>query len=228
VVAAALGFAVGFAGTPLLISFANGVFMNGAPSVEQKIALATTRQLVLALDEYRTDHFRLPDQRSGLEALVPSYLVRIPVDPWGHPYVYSAGADGLWADVLSYGSDGGSGGTDAAGDISGRFGLLAPGPSWFVRLLTQGTFLLIPLLGLAGAADRWWAAGMLAGCASLFALLLLAMIDAFGVHTLLALPVAIACLSGSIAMFWRLPGASLFTFLAFILAYALLGELVTT
>lgn len=226
--ASALGFTVGFAGTPLVISFANGVFMNGAPSVEQKIALATTRQLVLALDEYRTDHLRLPDQSAGLEALVPTYLSRVPLDPWGHPYVYSAGADALWADVLSYGADGSSGGTEAAGDISGRFGLLAPGASWFVRLLTQGTFLLIPLLGLAGAVDRWWAVGMLGGCASLFGLLLLAMIDGFGLHTLLALPVAIACLTGSIAMFWRLPGAPLFTFLSFILAYALVGELVTT
>jgi len=224
----AFGFAAGFIGTPLLVSLANWALVAGGPSVEQKIALATTRQLALALDQYRRDHFSLPDRSAGLQALVPTYTERIPQDPWDHHYIYTIAPDGSWADVISHGGDGQSAGSGAAGDISGRFGLLTPEPSWFVRLVTQGVFFVFPLVGVFGAA-RWpWAAGMLAGCADLFALLLLALIDAFGLDTLLALTAAIACLGGSIAMLQQTRGAPLFTFVSFIVAYALLGELITT
>ena len=97
-------------------------------------ALADIASYQNALELYRLDHFRYPDEQDGLEALVsapPSvnadkypadgYIQRLRDDPWGNPYVYrNPGASGPY-DIISYGADGQEGGDgDDADVISGQ------------------------------------------------------------------------------------------------------------
>ncbi len=81
-----------------------------------------------ALNLYRLDNFAYPSTDQGLEALVRpppgapnwragGYLDRVPVDPWGHVYLYlSPGRHGEF-DVWSQGADGRAGGEGANADI---------------------------------------------------------------------------------------------------------------
>ncbi|MDY0136847.1 MAG: type II secretion system major pseudopilin GspG [Thiomicrospira sp.] len=75
-----------------------------------------------ALNLYKLDNFRYPTTDQGLEALVSKptsepvpqnwkpYMERLPLDPWGKPYLYlSPGEQGVF-DVFSYGADGLEGG----------------------------------------------------------------------------------------------------------------------
>jgi general secretion pathway protein G len=98
-------------------------------------AVAQIENFKMALKIYRMDNGGLPTQRQGLEALVePStidpqprkfpkegYLDRrtLPLDPWGHDYVYIIpGANGETYEIICYGHDGEPGGIDADADIS--------------------------------------------------------------------------------------------------------------
>jgi len=92
------------------------------------------RNLETALKLYKLDNGSYPDTEQGLEALISKpatgnvpnkyreggYLEqkKIPLDPWGNPYIYvSPGIHGDF-DILSYGSDGKDGGTDKDADIT--------------------------------------------------------------------------------------------------------------
>lgn len=83
-----------------------------------------------ALGLLKADTGRFPTTSEGLEALVSDpglkgwkkggYLTkgRVPKDPWGNPYVYLCpGQGGRDYDVISYGKDGESGGSDMDADI---------------------------------------------------------------------------------------------------------------
>jgi len=82
-----------------------------------------------ALNLYKLDNLSYPDTNLGLEALVSKpanvevwrdggYLPRVPVDPWGNPYLYvSPGGEGRPYDLYSLGSDGAEGGEGVAADI---------------------------------------------------------------------------------------------------------------
>jgi len=87
--------------------------------------------IVSAIELYRLDNFRYPTTEQGIQALVtrPSsdpaptnwasggYIDRVPMDPWGAPYLYlSPGVRGEF-DVFSYGADGVAGGTGADADV---------------------------------------------------------------------------------------------------------------
>jgi general secretion pathway protein G len=86
--------------------------------------------LTQAVDQFRMYNSRYPTNAEGLKALVerPSdvsywpdggFLTQtvVPVDPWGHPYVYTQpGAHGPY-DIVSYGADGQPGGTGVNEDI---------------------------------------------------------------------------------------------------------------
>ncbi len=100
-----------------------------------KTARIQLRQLKSAVQLYQSEQGRVPTTEQGLEALVrrPSlapvpanyppegYLDsrRVPLDPWGRPFVYIApGADGQPFEIITYGSDGEPGGDGAAADLS--------------------------------------------------------------------------------------------------------------
>jgi general secretion pathway protein G len=93
-------------------------------------AQADIAQLKSALDRYYLDAGSYPTTDQGLPALVaaPStgndprdwsgpYIERLPVDPWGHPYVYQS--DGNEYLLKSYGADGVEGGEGKNADIDG-------------------------------------------------------------------------------------------------------------
>ena len=90
--------------------------------------------LETALKLYKLDTGRYPDTEQGLEALVQmpdtgivpkkwregGYLEKgkLPLDPWGNPFVYlSPGANGE-TDIISYGADGVPGGEGEDRDIN--------------------------------------------------------------------------------------------------------------
>lgn len=94
--------------------------------------IAKAKQDIRAIDSalqlYKLDNLTYPTTDQGLEALVKppanaknwrpgGYLDRLPIDPWGHPYLYlSPGQHGAF-DVYSLGADGQPGGTGANADI---------------------------------------------------------------------------------------------------------------
>jgi len=100
-----------------------------------KTARIQLRQLKSAVQLYQSEQGRVPTTEQGLEALVRRPTVppipanyppdgyldsrRVPLDPWGRPFVYIApGADGQPFEIVTYGSDGQPGGDGAAADIS--------------------------------------------------------------------------------------------------------------
>lgn len=88
------------------------------------------RNFQSALALFKTDTGRFPTTSEGLEALVNNPGVRgwkeggyiegskVPLDPWGNPYIYICpGMHGDDYDLESYGKDGEDGGTGNDADI---------------------------------------------------------------------------------------------------------------
>ena len=99
-------------------------------------ARVQVRALETALGTLRLDLGRDPTQAEGLDLLVkadrnavagwsgPYLSGGLPLDPWGHPYVYQAPSDDQQsAKVTSLGSDGKVGGTGNAADIQNKAGV---------------------------------------------------------------------------------------------------------
>ena len=81
-----------------------------------KLDMANINQ---ALKLYYTKKGKYPDTGTGLRALVETQnLEKVPVDPWGHDYVYMN--EGGKPVIMSYGADGTQGGEGADADISSR------------------------------------------------------------------------------------------------------------
>ena len=92
-------------------------------------ARAQISSFMTALGSYKLDTGVLPSTEEGLQALrvKPAnldswqgpYLPKdIPLDPWGHPYVYKfPGEHGDEPDIISYGADGQPGGEGLNADI---------------------------------------------------------------------------------------------------------------
>ena len=96
------------------------------------VAQTDIRSIAAALKIYRLDNGDYPTSEQGLSALVTKptgepvptnwtaggYLATLPIDPWGHAYVYrNPGADGAEFDLLSTGKDGKPGGEGLNADI---------------------------------------------------------------------------------------------------------------
>ena len=104
--------------------------MIGRPD-EARVTAAVTdiQQIGNALELYRLDNGYYPSTYQGLEALVsePSgypeprrwnangYLKKIPIDPWGEPYLFFSEDRSM--EVYSYGADRKEGGKDVDADI---------------------------------------------------------------------------------------------------------------
>lgn len=96
---------------------------------EVKVARAQIDGLQKALDQYRLDTGHYPTNEQGLEALrskpadearwAGPYLQKaVPLDPWGHPYVYRLpGEHGNEYDLSSLGRDGRPGGEGEDADL---------------------------------------------------------------------------------------------------------------
>lgn len=97
------------------------------------VAQSDLKSISAALKMYRLDNGDYPSTAQGLAALAskPSgepqprnyaaggYLDKVPVDPWGNPYVYkSPGENGAGFDLASNGKDGKQGGEGLDADIT--------------------------------------------------------------------------------------------------------------
>ncbi len=115
----------------ILASIVVPKFIGQTDEARHKAAMVQIRNLEDALNLYRIDNSIYPTTEQGLEALVrkPStppepqhwreggYLAKVPLDPWGRPYVYlSPGSHGEY-DLLSYGADGEPGGESKNADV---------------------------------------------------------------------------------------------------------------
>ncbi len=94
--------------------------------------LVQIREIEQALDLYKLDNGFYPVTDQGLEALVikPSsspeplkyrnegYIKKVPLDPWGSPYVYRCPGDHGEYDLFSYGPDAEEGGEGKNQDIT--------------------------------------------------------------------------------------------------------------
>jgi len=95
----------------------------------QAAAQAQIELFGAALDNYRLDVGSYPTTEQGLKALIENpggvehwdgpYLKKseIPLDPWGHPYVYKSPGEHGEYDIVSYGADGVAGGDGENQDI---------------------------------------------------------------------------------------------------------------
>jgi len=94
----------------------------------QNAAKAQIEMFGQALELFRLDVGRYPTTAEGLQALRTNpgglenwdgpYLKKdVPLDPWGHEYVYRSPGEHGDYDILSYGADGVEGGEGEAADI---------------------------------------------------------------------------------------------------------------
>ena len=99
------------------------VIINVMPAADRAAttkARADIATLEQAVDIYKIDHLAYPPPAEGLQALVTGhYIRRLPNDPWGHPYRYTApGPDGPAYQIASWGADGREGGSGQDADIT--------------------------------------------------------------------------------------------------------------
>ena len=115
----------------LLVSVVAPTVLNQADDARVKKVYADFANIETALKLYRLDNFVYPSTEQGLEGLVnPSgldpvprnfkdggYLDRMPVDPWGRPYLYLSPGENGEFDLYSLGADGLSGGEKQNADL---------------------------------------------------------------------------------------------------------------
>ncbi len=113
----------------LLAGYVAPKYFSQVGRSEIQVAKAQIDAFEKALDQYRLDTRRYPTTEQGLTALVerpandaqwngPYLRKAVPLDPWGHPYLYRVpGTKGDY-DVVSYGKDGQAGGTGENADIT--------------------------------------------------------------------------------------------------------------
>jgi len=112
----------------LLAAFVAPKFFGQEEKAKQRGAKGQIALLESALDTYRLDIGTYPTTAQGLEALReqpagvdrwagPYVRKELPLDPWGHPYVYESPSEHGDYAITSYGADGKLGGEGGAMDI---------------------------------------------------------------------------------------------------------------
>jgi general secretion pathway protein G len=113
----------------LLAAYVGPKYFAQLGKSEVTVAKAQIESFEKALDTFRLDVGRYPTTEEGLKALSAKpptaakwngpYLSKdVPLDPWGHAYVYRApGSKGDY-DLISYGKDGQPGGSGEDADIT--------------------------------------------------------------------------------------------------------------
>ena len=113
----------------LLAAYVGPKYFAQLSKSEVTIAKAQIEAFDKALDTYRLDAGRYPTSEEGLVALITKpandaswngpYLKKdIPLDPWGHAYLYRSPGTKGEIDIVSLGKDGQLGGTGEDADIS--------------------------------------------------------------------------------------------------------------
>jgi general secretion pathway protein G len=113
----------------LLTALVGPRYFDTVARSKAKVARAQIDAFEKALEQYRLDVGALPTQDQGLDALLtaPSAVPRwqgpylkkaVPLDPWGHAYVYKLSQDRRDVDIVSLGADGQPGGTGEDKDIA--------------------------------------------------------------------------------------------------------------
>lgn len=107
-------------------------FMRQTEKAKRTAAVMQISSFKGALSMFRLENGFYPTTGQGLEALVEEptaeplprkwpeggYLDKIPLDPWGNPYVYvSPGIHSKEYDIISFGKDGEEGGEGENADI---------------------------------------------------------------------------------------------------------------
>ena len=115
----------------LLVSVVAPTVLNQADDARIKKVYADFANIETALKLYRLDNFVYPTSEQGLEALVEAssldpeprnfkdggYLERVPLDPWGRPYLYLSPGENGEFDLYSLGADGLAGGESQNKDL---------------------------------------------------------------------------------------------------------------
>ena len=112
----------------LLAGYVAPRYFSQVGKSEVQVARAQVESLEKALDQYRLDVRRYPSAEEGLEALVtrpasaatwsgPYLKKAVPMDPWGHSYVYRVPGQKGDFELFSYGRDGKPGGSGEDADI---------------------------------------------------------------------------------------------------------------
>jgi general secretion pathway protein G len=114
----------------LLAAYVGPKYFAQIGKSEVTIARSQIEALSKALDTMRLDIGRYPTTEEGLALLLsppaenadkwngPYLSKKVPLDPWGHPYVYRCPGSKGGFDLLSYGRDGQPGGAGDAADLS--------------------------------------------------------------------------------------------------------------
>jgi general secretion pathway protein G len=120
----------------LLISVVAPTVLERADEARVQKVYADFANIETALKLYRLDNFIYPSTEQGLEALVEpttlspeprnfkkgGYLDRLPIDPWGQPYIYQSPGENGALDIYSLGADALSGGSDQSADLGIWYG----------------------------------------------------------------------------------------------------------
>ena len=112
----------------LLAAYVGPKYFGQIGKSEVKTARAQIVAFEKSLEQYRLDVGTYPTTEQGLTALVVKptnavkwdgpYLAKsVPLDPWGHAYLYKSPGDHGEADVSSLGRDGQPGGEGLDADI---------------------------------------------------------------------------------------------------------------
>lgn len=116
----------------LLVTLVVPKVIGRTDEARQTKAAADLKAIEEALHLYKLDNGFYPPTEQGLSALVrkpesgliprnwnpEGYLEKVPIDPWGNPYVYLS--DGERYALKSYGADGEEGGEGKYADLDSR------------------------------------------------------------------------------------------------------------
>ena len=121
-------FIIGLLSTVVLVNV-----LGARTDAQLKTARTNVSSLTNALEQYSLDMYDYPTTEQGLEALVEEptgannagsyrrggYINKVPLDPWGRPFVYRKPAERSERayDLYSLGADGEPGGEDENADI---------------------------------------------------------------------------------------------------------------
>lgn len=114
----------------LLAGFVGPKYFSQIGKSNVTVAKSQLQSFSKALDAYRLDMGHYPSTEEGLEALFsapaannekwrgPYLSKKIPLDPWGNPYIYRNPGTNAEFDVISLGADGKPGGTGDNADLT--------------------------------------------------------------------------------------------------------------